>query len=221
MSAKPMFLNPEAAVHSAIMQPDMTETMACNGLIGLFSLQSFPLEMVLRPRYGSRYFKIVLVVLAILLFPGVCILSTPFGPKSSMAALVVFWGLFIYHTFRQRPFYSRPKETEIDSELDNPGWSFLSHGSWLWTRAVWEPLFALTVIVILYGLGLSWPLALFLIIACFALSFKCFLLWYLAWLWRRTRLDMQNRMPVMEEIATGTTSKDVMPQVMRHKVTAA
>ena len=223
---RPTFLNPEGMAHAAITQPDIAERRACGIGVNVASLFTLFIEMCLLRKFGSRYFKILILLLGVLLFPTVCLFSASIGAatsggKSSVVALGIFWLLFTYHGIRIGRLIAN-EELEIDSELDNESWPVFNTRVWLLRRGVYEPLAVLAVVVTLYGLGLlNAMLALFFIIGAFALSLKCLLYWWDAWTFRRVHRDMKNRMPRMEQLATGTTPKDAMPQVMRHKVTSA
>jgi hypothetical protein len=220
---RPSFL-PFEGVHSALAQPDMFERRTCGLTANGCSILSYSLEMVLLPNYGTRYFKLPVAMLGTLVFPTVCFFTGAVGAsfnvgKSSAAALVGFWGLSAYHAFRLRRLMVNEK-LECDSEMDNAGW--FKGPSWLWRRGVIEPLAVLASVLTLYAAGLlNGLLTLYLVACAFALALKCLVYWYDAWLFRRTKLDMQNRLPKMEQLATGTTPKDVMPQTIRHTVVAA
>ena len=180
----------------------------CNGFC-------LPLEMVLRPRYGTRYFLLTSYAWSWGILQGWVILSwlirafralapgipAETRPVDMGTLLILFYVLFIYHVIRLRRLVVN-MNLEKDSEMENPGWKllrYLPRGK-LWTRQrmVYEPIICIAFAVGMYRSEiLALPAAAFIMIGGVCLSLKATMIYWQGWEFVRIGRDAMARTEIM------------------------
>jgi hypothetical protein len=208
------------------------ESGAINGVETLCSIISMPVEMLIRPQYGTRYFSVVVVFCSsvlMLLIPTLSSLSTgvmqmiPFSryvPPPGMfdfgSFTKLYFLLLFVHGFRiwRRMIHM---ELELHSEYEGPPLPFFAlvpKGQSYWfTRIVLEPCFVYLAATALEDLFIvQSSLASYLHFAAFALVCKNFVSWFLTWAYLRQIFDMRNLAPLLAKLVDGTaTQEDLAP----------
>jgi hypothetical protein len=208
------------------------ESGAINGVETLCSIISMPVEMIIRPQYGTRYFSVVVVFCSsvlMLLIPTLSSMSTgvmqmiPFSRYTPPPGLFDFGSftrlyflLLFVHGFRiwRRMIHM---ELEVHSEFEGPPLPFflmLPKGQSFWfTRIVLEPCFVYLAATALEDLLIVQPsLASYLHFAAFALVCKNFVSWFLSWAYLRQIFDMRNVAPILAKLVDDTaTQEDLAP----------
>jgi len=193
---------------------------------------SRPVEMILRPWHGTRYFNVAQITLSTL---GMLLLPVFAGAADTARNLVPFMhaapppGLFdigsfsklffllsFVHGFRLYRRMIRP-ETELHSRWEGAPLPFLhalpkSDSIWL-VRIVYEPLFVFIAATILANLRLVTPgLCLFLHFSALCLALKEFVDWYANHLVIRNILDSRATGPIISKLLDNTaTQEDLAP----------
>lgn len=180
----------------------------CNGFC-------LPLEMVLRPRYGTRYFLLTsyawswgvmqswlalswVIRIFRALAPGI---PAETRPVDMGTVLLIFYALFVYHVIRLRRLVVN-MNLEKDSEMENSGWKLLRYlpSGKLWTRQrmVYEPVICAAMTIGLYRAEiLAFPATAFLLIGSISLSLKATMIYWQGWEFVRGGRDAMARTSVM------------------------
>ncbi len=200
------------------MQPGQEAPMSINQLqsmamsvIDLFcSIFTMPIEIILRPQYGTRYFQVPTIFFSSMLMLILPLFSSaatglvnmiPFhraapGPVGlfgigSLSSLYFF--LVFLHGFRlwRRMVYM---ELELHSEFEGPPLPFFRlipwSSSWAFTRIVLEPVFVFIGASLLEGAQIFQSgLATYLHFAAFMLAMRSFIQWYRGWEYVRKIMD--------------------------------
>ena len=206
------------------------QDMMMNLVYNLTSIFTMPVEMALRPHYGSRYFPPVIMffsaVMMILLplFSAIAngiIRMLPFAGFRGPAGIIgmgglsrlFFLGAFI-HGFR---VWRRMLNlsSELHSGYEGPPLPFfriVPCSFWV-TRIVVEPLFVFTLSVVLPNFFILEPSAAhYLAFAAIMLSMKQYVAWYQQWQFLRNLLDMRNTGPIIARIVEDRASpEDLAP----------
>jgi hypothetical protein len=212
--------------------PAHLESGAINGVEAVCSIISMPVEMLLRPQYGTRYFSVVVVFCSsvlMLLIPTFAAMGTgvmqmiPFSRYTPPPGLFDFGSftrlyflLLFVHGFRiwRRMIHM---ELELHSEYEGPPLPFFAlvpKGQSFWfTRIVLEPCFVyLTATVLEDFLIVQSGLASYLHFAAFALVMKNFVSWFLTWEYLRKIFDTRNLAPILVKLVDNTaTQEDLAP----------
>jgi hypothetical protein len=190
---------------------------------------TMPVEILLRPQYGTRYFPLPVAffsAMLMILIPVISSLATglihlnPFaGPPPAPVGLfgfssltTLFFFLMLLHAVRlwRRTIYM---ELELNSQFEGPPLPFFrfipgSRSFWF-TRIVLEPIFvfiAASVLEILFILQSG--LTTYLHIAAFMLMVKNFIGWFRAWEYIRTMMDMRFAGPIIAKLAQNEATED-------------
>lgn len=208
------------------MHVEHLQNNAINIVETICSVICQPVEIILRPQYGTRYFPVPVTFFSsamMLLLPGIMLLFSNFMnmiPLLHAPQPVGMFGLGDYaklyfllsavHGVRLwRRMFDMSREEH--SEYEGPGqfcFRFLPKGdSFYVVRIVWEPLFVLIVSIVLQDLFIiQSPLNLFLEFSAMALLMKNFIAWFRGWEYMRKILDMQYAGPILAKMATGTAT---------------
>jgi hypothetical protein len=215
-----------------MMNVEQWENLALNVIEFLTSVVCMPVEIILRPWYGSRYFSV-----AVIFFSAVMMILLPaFGAFASGVATVlplahrpVIIGLFsigslsklyfflsFFHGFR---VWRRMIHMEIEqhSHFEGPPlpvFRLLPGKSFWFIRIVLEPgtVFMAATIggnLLIFQSGL----VTFLHLAALALLIKCFIGWYREWQYLRDLLDMRNAGPIIGKLVHDQASDEELAQV--------
>jgi hypothetical protein len=193
---------------------------------------SRPIEMILRPWHGTRYFnvaQITLSTLGMLILPAFIAVgetATSLIPFSHPARTIglfdiasyskLFFLLSAVHGFRLYRRMIRP-ETEAHSSFEGPALPFFcllpKSDSFWFTRIVLEPLMIFIAATILANIHIVTPgLSLFLQFSALCLGLKEFVDWYANWMFIRNILDSRNAGPLISGLVNDTaTEADLAP----------
>ncbi len=194
---------------------------------------SRPLELILRPWHGTRYFAlpvvaistvIMILIPALLLVVDGIISMIPFShpqPSVGMFSIGSFAELFFLlsaiHAYR---LYKRMihMSSEEHSTFEGPPLPFFPLIPWCrsfhFTRIVAEPLLVLLASIVLQDLFLiQTNLAIYLRVAALALALKSFVAWYRAWEYVRDVLDAKNAGPILAKLAEDRASDDDLASI--------
>jgi hypothetical protein len=199
---------------------EFPETMM-NMVFNMCSILTLPIEMVLRPQYGSQYFSPLvtcltsMVMMFIPLFSGIGFAHLlPFAsPPSGLFGLgtisrLYFLGGFI-HGFRiwRRMIHM---ELEVHSEFEGPPLPIfrILPGTFYVVRIIYEPLFVFLVALVLQNLFILQSAAVnYLILAAMALAMKNYISWFLEWRMLRIIIDMRNTGPIIAKFVENTATE--------------
>lgn len=215
------------------MSIDQLQDRALNIIYNGASLFTMPLEMMLRPWYGSLYFSaanqfftaILLVILSafwtVTLTIGQMIPFVHFrGPVGiyGIGSLTEFFFLAgIVHGIRIWRRMIHPETEDIATFEGSPlpifGW-LPNGGSHWFVRIVYEPalVFALSIVLSTMFIIQS-PLMLYLQIAAILLAMKSYVAWFKHWLFIRGLMDIANAAPIIARIVNNTASNEDMARV--------
>ena len=215
------------------MSIDQLQDRALNIVYNGASLFTMPLEMVLRPRYGSLYFSaanqfftaILLTILSafftVTLTVGQMIPFVHFrGPVGiyGLGSLTEFFFLAgIVHGVRIWRRMIHPETEDIATFEGSPlpifGW--LPQGGSHWViRIVYEPVLVFALSIVLSTLLIiQSPLMLYLQIAALMLAMKSYVAWFKHWSYIRRLMDLTNAAPIIARIVNNTASNEEMARV--------
>ena len=218
---------------SSQMSVDQLQETALNVMYNVASIFTMPVEMLIRPWFGSRYFSAPnLFLSAIFMLFGSAFLTIttaagqmiPFvrfrGPVGlygfgSMTELF-FLAAFVHgiRVWRRMIDMSR----EANSIFEGPplpifGW--LPNGrSFFLVRIVYEPLCVYIVSTVLATLLIiQGPLMLYLQAASLFLAMKNYIAWYKLWAYIRNLMDMANAAPTIAKFVTNSASDEELARV--------
>ena len=190
-----------------------------DGYLGTLTL---PLDMILRPRFGSQYYSWTQAMASVMAYKFALLVAAlmtaalnelyfhkhyHWTAYTTVFWMLALWGAVGYTVHRVARMVTHP-EQEQDSQSDGPGLSIfrrLPHGnSWAWVRMVWEPLAVSLTATTLTLLGLIPYFFLpFLYVCCFALFMRAAVTYWNGWRYCRDMLDQINHAPVIQAIADG------------------
>ncbi len=189
----------------------------CNIVYNLCSIITTPIEMLLRPRYGSRYFPPLVLALSSLmmvLLPvfsglgGMIPFMHPPAPRGfiGMAELsrYYFLGAFVHgiRVWRRMIHMEREQHSQWEGP-PLPLFHLFPRGNSFWfCRIVWEPVFVFAASVVLENLLiLQSSAATYLRVAAFALAMKQYVAWYQQWQYLREIMDARFAAPILAKLA--------------------
>jgi hypothetical protein len=217
---------------SGAMNAEHLQNSAINIVELICSIISMPVEMLIRPQYGTRYFPVSVTFgsgVLMLLLPAIgavwasVMQMIPFGhyaPPPGMfdfAALTkLYFLLSIVHGIRlwQRMIHM---EREIHSQWEGaplPFFAFLPKGQSFWfTRIVLEPCFVFLAATVLEDLFIvQGSLGAYIHVAALALAMKNFVSWFKSWQYLRRIIDQKNAGPAITRlIENKATEEDLAP----------
>ena len=191
------------------------------------SIIAQPVEIFLRPWYGTRYYPVPVTFFSssmMILLPGIMLLFSNFMnmiPLLHMPQPVGMFGLGDYaelyflasavHGVRlwRRMIYM---ERETHSQYEGPAlplFQLLPKGKSFWfVRIVLEPALVLVLAIVLQDLFIAQSnLSFYLKIAALALLMKQFVAWFRAWEYMREILDTRNAAPAIARLADDQASE--------------
>ncbi len=202
------------------------EDYAMNAVFFVSSIVTAPIEIFLRPWYGSTYFNAVTQSLALMMlivmtaFSGVAGMVGHFVPGMRMASGMYGLGEFtelyllasFVHGFRIWRRMLHP-EKEMVSYFEGPPLPFfplLPGGKSFWrVRVIYEPIFLAVLSILLSNLFITQPsLTFYLRMAALFLFMKNYVSWYGNWHYLRKTMDMANIGPVIGEIVNNTATEE-------------
>jgi hypothetical protein len=212
---------------------EQQQRIAMNVAENVCSIFAMPVEMILRPFYGTRYFPAVISFLALVWMLFVtAILSTvsgvehmiPFAHVAPPQGLFgigdlaeLFFLLFAAHSVRLWWLMIHPEREDI-SDFEGPPLPFFrllpkSRSFWF-TRIVLEPAFVFVTASVLKAFLIVQPnLAGYLHFIALAMAMKQFLGWYRCWEELRKMLDARNAAPLMARVMENTASEQELSRL--------
>jgi hypothetical protein len=197
------------------------------------SFFTYPVEIGLRPQYGTTYFSAPIMFISLIMM---VLASTFFGIATAMTQMIPFVriagpsGMFGLGSFTSLIFLASiahglrlwrrmiHMELEENSTYEGPPLFFflmLPKGSSFWfCRIVWEPVALFSVAILLSNLGIiQLPLMLYLQLAAIFLAMKQYISWYRTWLFIRRLMDMANVGPVIGRMVSNTATDEELARV--------
>ena len=219
----------QVAPQESPMNINQLQQLAMNVVENLCSIFTMPVEIILRPQYGSRYFPVPIFFLSTVMMYLLPLFSSaadglvsmiPFHgevPRSmgmfgigSLSSLYFF--LIFLHSFRigRRMIYTHLEE---HSEFEGPALPFFylipGGGSFWFTRIVIEPVFVFVGSTVLEVLHIFQSgLVTYLHLAALMLAMKEFIAWYRNWEYIRKMLDARFLGPIIAKLLDNTASPD-------------
>lgn len=206
-----------ASVHAQ----ELWMRMVLAGFSGVTAIIAMPIELAMRPRFGTMYFHPVTAALGCLLMQ----LITAFGLAAQPAARAAAGGHsapigmgVVYLLFCVACLVHTPRlwrramhmELEEDAEDEGPALPFfrlLPMAGWGMTRIVYEPLSIVLAGIVGYALGLIEPFVLaYLLLVSAALAWKNAIRWYEVWRVIREILNNQSRGRTLQTFVKGKAS---------------
>jgi hypothetical protein len=195
---------------------DQMQNTAINLVDILCSIIAEPIEILLRPWYGSRYLSVPVKVLAMammVLLPAIAALFSGTLFRIPFINIPPPRGMFDLGAFAKVWRRMMHPELEIHSQFEGPALPFFAllwKGTSFWvTRILWEPLFVVLASIALEDLFIiQHPLGLYLRFAAFALMVKSFISWYGFWEFTRIQMDIQNTAPALAEMMSNKSSPE-------------
>jgi hypothetical protein len=219
---------------NGMLNAQQLQDTAFNVVYFVCSVISMPVDIVLRPWYGTRYHQVAETFfssLMMILLPAFSALATgvahsiPFvgapAPPTGMFDIgslsqMYFLLMFVHgiRTWRRMIHMER----EDFSEFEGPPLPFFKlfpkSGSFWFTRIVLEPVFVFIASTILTNIFIfSSGLSLYLHIAAFCLLMKSFCAYYKEWEHLRITLDLKNVGPHLAEFIDNQASEHETPQI--------
>jgi hypothetical protein len=207
---------------------DQMQNLAMNVVEVFCSIACMPVEIILHPFYGTRYYPVYVTFFSAMMMiflpvfgsvtTGVMNMipfhqaATPVGIFDMWSLSKLFFLLLFLHGFRlwRRMIYM---DLERFSQFEGPPLPFyrlLPGGkSFNFVRIVLEPVSVFILASVLEHLYIIQSgLATFLHFAALMLAMKCYVLWYRAWEFARNLLDIQNAGPILAKIAENQETQD-------------
>jgi hypothetical protein len=221
-----MFRN--QAGDSGSMNIEQLNNVAMNVVEGVCSIVSRPVELILRPWHGTRYYQppVIFFSTALMIFlpafsalttdiaqmiPGVGVHS-PIGIFSLGSLAKLYFLLSFIHGIRlwRRMLHM---EREMISDFEGPPLPFFqlfpkSESFWF-TRIVLEPAFVFVTATVLGRIFIFQSgLTIYLQIAAPMLAMKEFIAWYRSWEYLRAMLDMRVMSPIIGKMIENRATED-------------
>jgi hypothetical protein len=217
------------------MNFNQTQETARNIVYGFCSIFSMPVEVILRPQYGTRYFQpqiAVFSVVTMLTLSMISSLAMSYTNPLFMAAHIYkqpqglfsigsLCELFIFMMFLHAPrLYSRMihMDREPHSEFEGPALFFFQlipgGKSFYFTRVALEPALVVIAAVLLNRFFIFRDdLELFLIFSALCLSLKSFISWRAQWETIRKIMDAQFSAPIIASLLEDKASQKDLEQI--------
>jgi hypothetical protein len=214
------------------MNIDEMQETGMNILSMVASIITLPVEIFLRPQFGTRYFAAPIFFLSSILlmllsaFSGVAAGigqmlpgqgKDPVGVYGIGSFTTLFFMASLVHGFRTFRRMTHP-ELELISTFEGPPlpiFALLPYGHSFWVvRIFWEGLFVIAVAILLSNfLIIQTALKLYLEIVGCALAMKNYIQWFRSWTYIRTLMDMTNIGPVLANIVSGAATDEELERV--------
>jgi hypothetical protein len=225
-------LNGKAGPSGALGIGQLQDT-AINVVDAFCSIVCRPVEMILRPFYGTRYFTVPVIALStgmVIAMPIVSSLATgivsmiplahvraPIGMFGVGSLAQAYFLLSLIHAFR---IYRRMIHMELEQHSEYEGdplpiFYLLPKGRSFWfTRIVLEPVFVgVTATLLGHMYIFQSGLVLYLQLAALALMMKQFISWYRSWEFLRILIDARYLGPIIARLAENRASDNDLAQI--------
>lgn len=203
------------------------QDVAMNVVYNVCGIICMPVEMALRPFYGSRYFPPMMMMFSIFMMLLLPVLEgftaafshmIPFMPGAAPPVGLFgigtftkwfFIGLFIhgFRTWRRMIHIDREQNSLFEGP---PLFIFnLLPGTFWMVRIIYEPVFLLVLSVVLPNFYILQPSAAhYLTFAAVALAMKQYVAWFMQWQFLRGLMDMRNAGPIVAKFVDNTATED-------------
>lgn len=219
----------QVAPQESPMNINQLQQFAMNVVENVCSIFTMPVEIVLRPQYGTRYFPVpIFFFSAVLMFllpwfasaadgligmiPFHGDVPRPVGMFGIGSLSSLYFFLIFLHSFRlwRRMIYPH---LEDHSEYEGPALPFFhlipGSGSFWFTRIIIEPAFVFVGSTVLEGTHIFQSgLSTYLHLAAFMLMVKEFIGWYRGWEYIRKMLDAKFLGPIIAKLLENRASPD-------------
>ena len=220
---------------SGALNINQLQDVAMNFVENICSIICRPVEIILRPWHGTRYFPPPIIFFSsvvMILLPAIAAAFNQLSPLALLARMRVpapqgFYGLgslselyFLLSFLHGIRLYRRmfDMSLETNSHFEGPPLFFfglLPKGQSFWfTRIVWEPLFVLVTALILGRMFIfQSSLVSYLEVTSLALAMKGFIGWYRGWEYMRTILDMRYTEPIIARLSDDQASDEELATI--------
>jgi hypothetical protein len=191
------------------------------------SIVSTPIEMALRPLYGSRYVPPFIQFLSAIMMMILPVFQSLFRmipfvgghPGPGLFDIGTFTNLFFLgsfiHGFRIWRRMIHP-ESEQFSWYEGPPLPIfrIVPGTFWMIRILYEPVFVFITAIVLENLFvLQSGAANFLMFSAFMLAMKQYVAWYMQWQFLRELMDMRNAGPIIAKVVDNSATDDELASV--------
>lgn len=209
-------------------------------LDGWMGAMTLPLDMLLRPKFGSQYYSWTQATTSLAFYKTALVMSGAgtaaanylyfhtshkWPIYATLLCMVVLWSILACHVFRIYKLVIDPVK-EHDSMTDGPPlpiFKLLPHGdNWAWVRMVWEPLAVCATATLMGLLGLVPYLFVPFLWACaFALFMRAAYTYWEGWRYCRELLDQINHAPIIQAIADGAQPPEKLGRTLFSSIPAS
>jgi hypothetical protein len=203
-----------------------------NVVYNFTSIVTMPVEMAIRPRYGSRYFApaiaffsavMMLVVPVFFSFAGALTHMIPFARFQTSFGLIgmaglsrlFFLGSFV-HGFRiwRRMLYMELEESSVYEGPPLPFFTWIPGSSFWKIRIIYEPAFIFALSLVLPNFFILEPSAAhFLTLSAVLLAMKQYVAWYQQWEFLRDLMDARFAGPIIARLSENRASDEDLATV--------
>jgi hypothetical protein len=221
-------LNQRPNESSGMLNINTLQDTAMNVVENVCSIICRPVELVLRPWHGTRYFPVPVIFFSTMMMVFLPVFSAVTSSVVSMIPFVhirlpaglfgigslaeLYFLLSFVHSIRiYRRMIDMSRET--NSEFEGPPLPFfylLPKGRNFWlTRIAWEPAFVLVAATTLGKIFIfDAGLVLYLQFAAICLAMKNFIGWFKAWAYLRDIMDMRFAGPIIAKLSENQATED-------------
>lgn len=204
---------------------------ALNLVYNVCSIACCPVEMALRPQYGSRYFPPIILMFSAAMMIALPIFSelaetfgrmVPFMRFRGDAGMfgittlsrLFFLGAFVHglRVWRRMVHMDREEHSQFEGP-PLPIFSLFPGSFWI-VRILYEPIFVFALGVVLPNFFvLQASAAHYLMFAGVMLAMKQYCAWYIQWQFLRSLMDMRNTGPIIAKLVDNTATEDELATV--------
>jgi hypothetical protein len=224
---------PEPQNHAPQGSIEDLQDRALNIAYNVASILTMPLEMMLRPWYGSLYFSPVnQFFTAIFLSVATAFTTTaqvvgqmipfarirgPVGIYGLGSFSELFFLMALVHGVRiwRRMLHPETEDIAVFEGPALPVFAWFPKGERFWTvRILYEPALVFATSTLLSTLLIiQWPLTLYLHVAALCLAMKQYVAWFRNWQFMRRMIDMSNIAPIIARVVKNTASNEDLARV--------
>ena len=226
-------MQPMKPDNSGAMSAQHLHNTAINFVEVVCSVIAMPVETLLRPWYGTRYYPPPVVFFSavlMILIPAFSAMMDGFSamiPFSHPARVIGMFGIgslaklyFLLAAVHSVRLYRRMihMSREESSTYEGPAWPFFQVIPW--SRSFWVQRIAIepiTVLILSVGLKdffiIQSGLATYLRLAAVALAMKNFVSWYRAWEYLRDLLDARNAAPILAKLVENDATEEELSTI--------
>ena len=209
------------------------EDTALNVVENVCGIISRPVELILRPWHGTRYFPVPVIFFSTVMLVALCLFSSVTSSVFSMIPLVripppigifglydftkLYFLLTFIHSIRlyRRMFNMELEQNSMFAGSPLPFFYLIpKSGSFWFTRIALEPAFLLVAAMLLQHLFIIQSgLAGYFEFAAFALAMKNFIGWYRQWEFIRNLMDARFTSPILNKLSQNEASDEELASI--------